>query len=33
MLFYTIQMAVAIASLWVTLWPGFKIFGPEIELV
>ena len=26
-------MAVAIASLCVTLWAGFKIFGPEIELV
>ena len=33
MLFYAFKMAVAIASLCVTLCAGFKIFGLEIELV
>ena len=30
MLFYAFKMAVAIASLCVTLWAVFGIFGPEI---
>ena len=33
MFFYVFKMAVAIASHCVTLWAGFKIFGPEIVWV